>query len=313
MFKVWFRFHSFQPTDETSIRQEALWGNKYISNSKGPLQNLSWARKGIRVVQDLCHDTQDRLLSHTELQEKYGVTATFLDALAIRHSIPIHWRQALSRDWVPPPLFPGGPLLLFPEQPPQDLMKLSSKKTYSLILSTKTSENPAFHRWKDKVRDQDEWTRVCRRPYITTQETKLQSLQFKILHAITPCKKYLRQIRILDDEHCPHCGEIDDLNHFFFLCPLVQSFWNIHLEHITSKEAVLGLDDHSTKGKIANFILLHFRFFIHRQRLFHDNKFDLLHWLSELRLRIRCMKTNLQYQNKIGQARIWTPLLQALG
>lgn len=165
---------------------------------------------------------------------------------------------------------------------------------------------------------------MCKRAYITTRETKLQSLQFKILHSITPCRKYLRQIRKVDDEHCPQCGEVDDLTHFFFSCPKVKIFWaaitgwlysqvNIDLSQVNAKEAILGIDDTSTSGRISNLILLHSRFYIHRQRLFHDNKFELLHWLAELRLRLRCMKTILQQEGKSRRFRAWDPLLQALG
>lgn len=210
-----------------------------------------------------------------------------------------------------PHQFPGGPLLLFPEQGPQDIKNLSTKKTYSLLLTARNIDNLAYHRWTKQIQDRDEWNRICKRAYVTTRVTKLQSLQFKTLHAIIRCRKYLLQIRIVEDDFSPKCGEIDDMNHFFFLCPLVQSFWksivhwlvnnaNINLEYISSKEAVLGVDDQSSKGRIANFILLHFRFYIHQQRLFHDNQFELLHWLAELRLRLRCRKANLQHENKGG-------------
>lgn len=328
IFKIWHKFHSFQPTDETSIRQEALWGSRWITNSKGPLRNPLWAKKGILVVQDLAHATEGRLMSHIEVQDKYNVRVTFLDMLAIRLSVPLAWRQALSRDWVQPPIFPGGPLLLFSDQDPQDIRNLGPKKTYSLLLAARNIICTAFHRWTSRdhpagVESREEWARVCKRVYITTKETKLQSLQFKILHAITPCRKYLRQIRIVQDEHCLQCGEVDDIDHFFFLCPVVQTFWNsitkwlsdqvnINLDSITPKEAILGMDGFSSAARITNFILLHFRFYVHRQKLFHSSKFEMTHWLAELRLRLRCMKENLQQEGKIRYFRSWEPLLKAL-
>lgn len=67
VFKIWCRVHHFYPTDEISIRREALWNNKWITTSTGPLHNLLWARKGIGVIHDLCHPIEDRLLSHTEV------------------------------------------------------------------------------------------------------------------------------------------------------------------------------------------------------------------------------------------------------
>lgn len=329
MLKLWFQFHAFYPVEETTIRQEALWGNKWITTAKGPLQNQHWKSNGIRVIQDICHPSEGRLLSHVEVQEKYRIKCTFLEMLSVRLSIPLAWRQALSRDWVLPPIFPGGPLLHFPEQNTEEIRNISPKKAYSLLLSAKNIVSVAFHRWTrnghpPSIKDKEEWNRVCRRAYITTKETKLQSLQFKIIHAVTPCRKYLRQIRVVEDESCTWCGEVDDINHFFFLCPRIKTFWtslsqwlaqqaNINLNQITPKEAIFGVDDQSIRGKITNFILLHFRFYIHRQRLFHDSKFELTHWLSELRLRLRCLRNNLQQEGKIRHFRSWNHLLQALG
>lgn len=87
--------------DKKYIRQEELWGNKWITNAKGTLQNLDWAKRGIGVVHDLCHGMEARLLSH--LQEKFYVRCTFLDMLAIRLRIPLRRRESLSGDWIAPP------------------------------------------------------------------------------------------------------------------------------------------------------------------------------------------------------------------
>lgn len=105
---------------------------------------------------------------------------------------------------------------------------------------------------------------------------------------------------------------------------LIQTFWasilrwlndqvNIDLQYVTIKDVVLGVDDLTSAGRITNFILLHFRFYIHRQRLFHDNKFELIHWLAELRLRLSCMRYNLQQEGKVRRFKPWEPLFDALG
>lgn len=38
-----YKAHNFYPQDETSIRQEALWDNKWITNAGGMLGNKEWA------------------------------------------------------------------------------------------------------------------------------------------------------------------------------------------------------------------------------------------------------------------------------
>lgn len=163
-----------------------------------------------------------------------------------------------------------------------------------------------------------------RRIYRTTKETKFHSFQFKILHAITPCKRFLKRIRITENDLCDHCRIPDDLFHFFFHCVLVQKLWrsicdwfdtqaNFQLLFITPKEAVLGVDDASPRGSMVNFILLHFRFFVHRQKLFHNSKMDIVHWLAELRTRLNTLKANLKMDGKSHIFRQWDPIIRALG
>lgn len=85
------------------------------------------------------------------------------------------------------PRLSGGPLVLFPDQSPQDISNLFSKKTYSSLLAAKRLESVASCRWTGTtsltlVKDQEEWKLVCKRVYTTTRETKLQSFQFKNFH-----------------------------------------------------------------------------------------------------------------------------------
>lgn len=214
-------------------------------------------------------------------------------------------------------------------QSPQEISNLTAKQAYAPLLAGKTTENTAYHRWR--LHDQstaiggwDEWGRVCRRVYQTTMETKLQSFQFKILHAITPCRKFLKQIRVANDDLCLQCGKMDDLFHFFVHCSPVQALWtsvcrwarghtHLSLDRISPKEIVLAVDNKSPKGGIINFMLLHFRFFVHRQKLFHDSKMDITHWLSELRVRLSCMERNLKMDGKGHLFKHWEPMVRALG
>lgn len=330
MFKLWFKLHHFFPLDETSVRQEALWGNKWITNIKGPIQNEAWANRGVLIIQDICHQSEDRLLSHLEMNEKHNVKCTFLDMLALRLSIPLQWRESLSKNWNRPNIFPGGPTVVLTEgQAPIDISNLSSKKAYSALIAAKKIENTAFHRWRrhdhaTAIGGWDEWERTCKRIYQTTMETKMHSFQFKILHAITPCKKFLRRLCIVDDDRCDNCGVTDDLFHFFFHCSMVQNLWSsvcrwsasqahIPLSTITPKEVVVGVDDVSPRGRIINFLLLHFRYFVHRQRLFHNNKFELTHWLAELKSRLRTLERNLKLDGKSHLFKKWEFVLNTLG
>lgn len=180
VFKIWFRAHHLYPTDEISIRREALWNNKWITTPSGPLHNQLWARKGIGVIQDICHPLEDGLLSHTELAETYNVRCTFLEMLAVRLSIPLQWRQTLSAGWTPPPVFPGGPTIVLHDQELHDVNNISAKRMYNSLIASGKLTNTAFHRWRNNPTDisvsgEEEWERVCLRVYKTVKEN-LKSL-----------------------------------------------------------------------------------------------------------------------------------------
>lgn len=122
----------------------------------------------------------------------------------------------------------------------------------------------------------------------------MQSLQYKVLHLIIPCNSYLKQLRVKDT--------IDTIAHFLFLCPIVQAFWiticrwfkdsvDIRLYGISAKDFFFGVDPSFNRGKIINYVLLQTKYFVHRQNLFHQGFLRLLHFLQELRVKLRCEKS----------------------
>ncbi len=59
--------------------------------------------------------------------------------------------------------------------------------------------------------------------------SKLQSFQYRIIHKIIPCNKWLHTIKIKKDKMYNFCSEVDDMIHFFINCPKVKQFWSFWL------------------------------------------------------------------------------------
>lgn len=189
----------------------------------------------------------------------------------------------------------------------------------------------ALRKWKEgddglQVTDNQEWSAICTRTFRTTRETKLQSLQYKLLHRITPCKTFLKRLRICDTDACPFCqvSQRDSIIHFFFECGVVQVFWhsicswfkaadNVYLSQLSAKEFVFGVPKEFHRSKIVNTILAHVRSYIHRQKLFYNGKLELLPWLKEFRQKLRIEEWICKKTNKRNTFDIWTPILQELG
>lgn len=332
MFAHWIQIHGTDPLNEKDIRRELVWNNRWITSNGKTLYRPSWQKKGIRRIQDLCNDKEGRLYSHTELTERYQVRCTFLDALQIRLSIPLHWRSAISPNCLPTPELPSatGISVSLPGEQPRDLASVGSKAVYSAITLDKDHQSAAFARWSEdtadslKVNNQAEWSVICLSPFKTTRETKIQTLQYKILNRILPCNSYLKQLRLRQDESCNYCDQRDSIAHFLFLCPVVQIFWSrvcswfnnsvgLQLQSVDDREFVFGSDVTTSKGKIINFILLQTKYFVHRQKLFHQGDLRLVHFLQELKAKLQCEKFISFQEGKSARFRKWEAILTALG
>ena len=139
-----------------------------------------------------------------------------------------------------------------------------------------------------------DWERIYSLPFKVTLDTKLREFQYKILHRICYTNDMLFKFRIVDSPLCYFCGEeMETLEHFFFFCDRVRSFWKelntiLKLQKITSssfdiKDVIFGLFHPENNSILVNYIL-ESKYFIYRTKL---NKTS----LSTPILLTKCKKT----------------------
>lgn len=265
-------------------------------------------------------------MSHTEVINKFGVKCTFLDMLTLRLSIPLHWHNTLSADWNGQPILAGlsGILVALPNEEPRDISTCSAKTFYQASIEQNKWTPTAAKSWTEDqssplhMADPEEWKEISLRP----RETKLQSLQFKINHRISPCNVYLHQIRIKEMDTC--CEAQDSEIHFFFHCEPVKIFWeqifswfervqDLQLKEVSPKEFIIGTPTESQNGKMSNYIIAHTKLFILRQKLFGKGKLDMLHWLREFRDKLDMESYISHREGKHSRFKKWSIILTALG
>ncbi len=62
-------------------------------------------------------------------------------------------------------------------------------------------------------------------PFKTVRETKIQTIQYRIIHRIIPSNEWLYNIKIRDNNKSTFCPGIDTISHFFITCPKYKIFW----------------------------------------------------------------------------------------
>lgn len=88
---------------------------------------------------------------------------------------------------------------------------------------------------------------------------------------------------------------------------------DIKLQGISLKEFVFGVNPDNNWGRIANYIVLQTKYFTHRQKLFLVGDLRLMHFLQELKMKLKSEKYILQQEGKSARFKKWEPILLALG
>lgn len=134
LLTTWARFRCFPPESESAIRREPLWSNQFIQWALPENRRRVWQNVGVERVGDVCHDSEGRLLSHSEITSKFGITCSFLDALGLRLSIPLSWRSSLMDNWQHQVRPPNTPEMRIGTGEPRQVSVFSSKKTYEDLI-----------------------------------------------------------------------------------------------------------------------------------------------------------------------------------
>lgn len=155
-----------------------------------------------------------------ELQQRFGVQCSFLQALSLRSSIPYSWKRLLTQGYA------GCTRLQYEvtiNNSTFDILDSSPKKLYREKVRQVKPSFSCKDSWgrdldDDRLLQEENWDDIFSLPFKITIETKLQSFGFKVINRLTPCAKYLHKIRVTESPLCDTCNEEDSILHFFFLC-----------------------------------------------------------------------------------------------
>ena len=222
----WTEIHNTVPNTYEEICKEIIWNNKNIRINKKPFLWKTWKESGINFIQDLL-DENGQFLSCHDLNTKYDIKCNFLQTLQVRQSLPFVWRQKLSGSTEVNIIETDlNACELHIKNNYVDIRHLKSSDLYWFFINQIKREPACIKKWNEEYHlSNAPWSEVFKLPYKITRETKLQSLQYKIIHRIIPCNVWLKKLKIKESDECDYCDGTDSIEHFFLDCKKVAKFW----------------------------------------------------------------------------------------
>lgn len=95
------------------------------------------------------------------------------------------------------------------------------------ILKEENSRPISEEKWSPIVNNNNfEWKNIYRLPFITTKNSKLQWLQYRITHRILGTNEFLNKINLIPSNKCEFCKEsVETIEHIFWSCTKVFDLW----------------------------------------------------------------------------------------
>ena len=223
MLKAWCTFN-YNPCGDAKI-QTVWWNSNILVNGK-PIFLQQCYNKGLLWIHQL-------FVNGTAIGIKAAWEVFNLNVMhynSIITAVPKRWRNELKRE----------------EESHEELNYLRcleknnlSWYIYADLLNREGFNDSILKRWEKDLKCDVVQSELCacfQNIYVITNNSKLRSLQYKMLHRAVVLNTHLVQWKIKDDELCSICQqEPETLYHFFFDCKLVRELWSKLVEYMKQR------------------------------------------------------------------------------
>jgi len=315
---IYMKSFKKEPNNLTEILNESIWLNERIKAGKNYIYLKSWEKNNVLIIKDLFSEFGN-LLSHKELQAKYHLKTTFLQTLQIHKSIPPDWIKLINSN-LKIPISGASEIKININNKYKNLDQCSSKDFYWHLINITNHIPSCITKWStiySSLNDAhtSEWKAIFNHPFKTCRETKLQSLQFKIIHRTIACNHWLYNIKIAENNTCIFCNSHPDtIEHFFLLCNNVNHFWvsfnnwwkgltnqnliEINIPSKLQQNILFGFPDHTDTTSVLNYCILQAKSYIYNKKINKLNDMFLLDFLIYLKAKLNQEKYILTTINK---------------
>ena len=305
LFQKKYQFCSKQEVEATRFLY-----NSDIKIGKKIIINRKLVTSGIFKISQL--KANDQFLTLQEINLKLVIPLNFLEYNSIISALKKYLKKYSS-------LKPLKEIT----QPPALNQIMSKEKGSSHIyqkLIVYEKDITGFNRWSKITNfSKEDWLKSFSILKITTTDTKLRWLQYRILHYIITTNRSVSKFMIGQDSNCSFCGaHSETIIHLFWTCKFVQRFWNdisflinkkcahAHNFKFTENLVLFGNCNIIYTDKICNLIILIAKFFIYRCKV-QNKPLNIQIFTKELFRRYQIEKIINENSNIFKNN--WTPYL----
>ena len=223
-----------EPSSGKEIRKQIIWYNSAIRVEGRGFFSRALYRRSINLLDDFL-DRRGNVLSINNFKQKHSLRyLNPLKYISWCRAIPKVWKIKLSGS---EPLSCEDKDIVPQVEIKNKLIPIQNVKAKYFRSSWLKEVTPtAQNKWIEEGIDFDErWKQIYALPFTVTKSTKLQSLQYRVLHRFFPTRRFLCIRKVTDDPFCPDCGEIDTIQHFFVECEEIKTFWAELIERLNQK------------------------------------------------------------------------------
>ena len=231
--EIWGNLQEPFTTAPESILSQPLWFNSSIKIDGHPIFYQNWCNQDIFFINDLIDETGIFMNYHV-FTRKYYLNISYISYAGILSSIPRDWKRII-KDY-------GKRVDAITNKNIDQITTLEkpSKSFYKKIISKKPFCNNKSHlKWQNDLHseiDATRWKHIHSLPFKETKDSKLQTLQFRIIHRIFFTNTMLMKRQLLEHERCTFCNSArETVLHLFWDCTHSQTIWTCFLNVIREK------------------------------------------------------------------------------
>jgi hypothetical protein len=220
------------PINTAEILNQSLWLNENIKMNNMYIYHKHWEKQGINRIKDIFNE-HGIPLNCGQIKIKYKLSVNYLHLLQIQKSIPKAWINNIynTHNLNISNNIKDNTMTLKINQSIKTLQSIKCNEFYWHIINQSNYTSKNIQKWENTITEitnnHINWGKVYSLAFKTVRETKLQSLQYRILHKTIQCNEWLYNLKIRSSNICEFCNlnVIDNLIHFFIQCPICKTFW----------------------------------------------------------------------------------------